>query len=286
MTDTEEARRLLLTEQRCLPSALHRSPLARRSPEAPRRQVPPHRRRTTRRSAIEEGEAAPQGPDGGDRPTARPGTRQLAAGLGPPSIRRRRRSRPRRRRPPLARPRQRYNPRACSDSIAPAGRSCSAPWCWRSPAPGCGGRWWAVPGVALALTFLFFFRDPERPLPADQSLIVSPADGLRDGGRPGGRRCAARHVAADHDLPLAARRAREPVAGLGTRHAASRTRPGSSCRPTSPRAARVNEQSEVWVDHDGRTAVYRQVVGLLARRVVARVREGDDAGRRASASAS
>jgi phosphatidylserine decarboxylase len=37
----------------------------------------------------------------------------------------------------------------------------------------------------------------------------------------------------------------------------------------------VNEQSEIWVDHDGRTAVYRQVVGLLARRVVARVKEGD-----------
>lgn len=33
--------------------------------------------------------------------------------------------------------------------------------------------------------------------------------------------------------------------------------------------------NEVWVDHAGRTVVFRQVVGMLARRIVCRVAEGD-----------
>ena len=40
-----------------------------------------------------------------------------------------------------------------------------------------GGRWGALPGALLALGFVFFFRDPDRRLPADQALVVSPADG-------------------------------------------------------------------------------------------------------------
>ena len=137
-----------------------------------------------------------------------------------------------------------------------------------------GGRWWALPGVALALTFLFFFRDPERPLPADQSLIVSPADGLvmavgpaGDGAPPGTWTQITIFLS-----PLDVHVNRAPVSGRVTRvtHKAGRFLPAYK-----PESGAVNEQSEIWVDHDGRTAVYRQVVGLLARRVVARVREGD-----------
>jgi phosphatidylserine decarboxylase len=36
-----------------------------------------------------------------------------------------------------------------------------------------------------------------------------------------------------------------------------------------------NEHSEIWLKHDGVVVVTRQVVGLLARRVVCRIREGD-----------
>ena len=39
-------------------------------------------------------------------------------------------------------------------------------------------------------------------------------------------------------------------------------------------AARTNERSEVWIDHGGQTIVARQIVGILARRVVCRVEEG------------
>jgi phosphatidylserine decarboxylase len=36
-----------------------------------------------------------------------------------------------------------------------------------------------------------------------------------------------------------------------------------------------NERTELWVEREGRTVVFRQVVGVLARRVVCRVREGE-----------
>ena len=39
-------------------------------------------------------------------------------------------------------------------------------------------------------------------------------------------------------------------------------------------AAATNERSEVWVDHSGLPVVFRQIVGILARRVVCRVQPG------------
>ena len=36
----------------------------------------------------------------------------------------------------------------------------------------------------------------------------------------------------------------------------------------------MNEQSETWIDHGGRTIVVRQIVGVLARRVVNRLQVG------------
>jgi phosphatidylserine decarboxylase len=137
-----------------------------------------------------------------------------------------------------------------------------------------GGRWWAVPGVALALGFLFFFRDPERPLPSDQSLIVSPADGVvmrvgpgDDGAPPGTWQQVTIFLS-----PLDVHVNRAPVSGRVTRVT---YKPGKFLPAYRPESGALNEQSEIWVDHNGRTAVYRQVVGLLARRVVCRVREGD-----------
>jgi phosphatidylserine decarboxylase len=39
-------------------------------------------------------------------------------------------------------------------------------------------------------------------------------------------------------------------------------------------AATINERSEIWIDHDGQAIVARQIVGILARRVVCRLDEG------------
>jgi phosphatidylserine decarboxylase len=40
-------------------------------------------------------------------------------------------------------------------------------------------------------------------------------------------------------------------------------------------AGTTNERSEIWIDHDGQTIVARQIVGVLARRVVCRLQTGD-----------
>ena len=39
-------------------------------------------------------------------------------------------------------------------------------------------------------------------------------------------------------------------------------------------ATTANERSEIWIDHQGQTIVARQIVGILARRVVCRLKEG------------
>ncbi len=137
-----------------------------------------------------------------------------------------------------------------------------------------GGRWWALPGGLLALVFVLFFRDPERPLPADQSLVVSPADGLVMHVGPAGADAPAGtwQQIAIFLSPLDVHVNRAPVSGRVTRVS---YKAGQFLPAYKPESGAVNEQSEIWVDHDGRTAVFRQVVGLLARRVVTRVVEGD-----------
>ena len=137
-----------------------------------------------------------------------------------------------------------------------------------------GGRLWALPGALLALSFIFFFRDPDRPLPADQALILSPADGevkfvgpAMAGGPEGTWQQITIFLS-----PLDVHVNRSPVAGRVTR---VRYKPGQFLPAYRPESGAVNEQAEVWVDHEGRTAVYRQVVGIMARRVVSRVQVGD-----------
>lgn len=137
-----------------------------------------------------------------------------------------------------------------------------------------GGRLWAIPGLVFVAIFLFFFRDPERPLPADQALIVSPADGVIKAVAPGGADAppGTWQQITIFLSPLDVHVNRSPVSGRVTRVT---HKPGRFLPAYTPESGALNEQSEVWVDHDGRTAVYRQVVGLLARRVVCRVQEGD-----------
>lgn len=139
---------------------------------------------------------------------------------------------------------------------------------------GIGGRWWALPGTLLAVGFLFFFRDPERPLPADQSLILSPADGKVMAVGPAGADAppGTWQQVTIFLSPLDVHVNRAPVSGRVTKVS---YKAGQFLPAYRPESGALNEQSEVWVDHDGRTAIFRQVVGLLARRVVCRVQVGD-----------
>jgi phosphatidylserine decarboxylase len=64
---------------------------------------------------------------------------------------------------------------------------------------------------------------------------------------------------------------RSPVGGSITR---IDYRPGRFL-PAYKESANDNELNEIWIESHGRTIVFRQVVGILARRIVCRVRQGD-----------
>jgi len=120
----------------------------------------------------------------------------------------------------------------------------------------------------------YFFRDPERQVPQDADFVVSPADGrvmfagLSDGrwAPPGEWKQITIFLS-----PMDVHINRTPVAGRVER---IEYRPGKFL-PAYDAGSNDNELNEVWINHGGRTVVFRQVVGMLARRIVCRVREGD-----------
>jgi phosphatidylserine decarboxylase len=130
------------------------------------------------------------------------------------------------------------------------------------------GPWFAVPTWILALFCLNFFRDPEREIPAGP-VAVSPADG--------------KVVAVKAESPTLNRISifmnvldvhvnRTPIPGVvravhyqeGKFHVASREE-----------SSEANEQNVITVEGDGSTVVFKQIAGLIARRIVCRKKPGD-----------
>jgi len=68
---------------------------------------------------------------------------------------------------------------------------------------------------------------------------------------------------------------RMPLAG---RVMSVKYHPGKFLPAYKREAGDLNEHTEVVLDHGGQTIVVRQIVGILARRIVCRVREGDEVG--------
>jgi phosphatidylserine decarboxylase len=129
----------------------------------------------------------------------------------------------------------------------------------------------AILGVALGL----FFRDPVRHPPTEPGIVVSPADGkvLSTGqADPTLAPEGAWEQISIFLSPLDVHVNRVPHEGRVTRvdHV-----PGKFLPAYRDRAEAENERNEVWVEYEGQTIVFRQVVGALARRVVCRVRVGD-----------
>lgn len=132
----------------------------------------------------------------------------------------------------------------------------------------------AVPGLVLAGFFLFFFRDPNRTVPVAADLVVSPADGrvMIAGGPPQAHAPAGQwQVITIFLSPLDVHVNRMPVDGRVTR---VEYHPGSFLPAYRADAGALNEWTEVWVDHPAAPIVVRQIVGVLARRIVCRVTVG------------
>lgn len=129
-----------------------------------------------------------------------------------------------------------------------------------------------IPGLLVAL----FFRDPSREPPREPGAVVAPADGRilfagaaeASGAPPGAWLQVSIFLS-----PLDVHVNRVPIAGRVTRVDHVR---GTFLPAYRAGAGASNERSEIWLDHEGRTIVFRQVVGALARRVVCRVTPGTD----------
>lgn len=127
--------------------------------------------------------------------------------------------------------------------------------------------------AALGGFFAYFFRDPERQVPSGPGLVVSPADGRVMIAGPTDGRWAPPGDWKQITIflsPTDVHINRTPVEGRITR---IDYRPGKFL-PAYKEDASGNELNEIWIDHHGQTVVVRQVVGILARRIVCRVSEG------------
>ncbi len=138
-----------------------------------------------------------------------------------------------------------------------------------------GGRAWAVPFLVLAAFFVFFFRDPDRTPPADPNLVVSPADGrvMMAGVEPGpGAPQGQWRQISIFLSPIDVHVNRTPVEGKVTH---VEYHPGKFMPAYKVEAGQLNEWTEVWFERQGRAVVCRQIVGILARRIVCRLKAGD-----------
>jgi phosphatidylserine decarboxylase len=144
------------------------------------------------------------------------------------------------------------------------------------------GAAWAAPFAFLTLVFAFFFRDPARRVPPVDGQVLSPADGrvlvagdaLPDVAPPGDWRQISIFLS-----PLDVHVNRVPATGEIVRVERLKGRHLAAYRAG---AARLNERTEIWLRHGDCHIVFRQVVGVLARRLVCRLTPGQrvDAGQR------
>jgi phosphatidylserine decarboxylase len=131
---------------------------------------------------------------------------------------------------------------------------------------------WAIIPLLLGAFFLWFFRDPERAIPQEADAVVSPGDGtvtdvakVRVGSEDRTRISIFLSVFNVHVN-------RSPIAGI-VRDV--RYQRGQFLNAMNRVSAEQNEQNIVTVEGDGQTVVFKQIAGLLARRIVFYPKVGD-----------
>jgi phosphatidylserine decarboxylase len=135
------------------------------------------------------------------------------------------------------------------------------------------GSWlWSLIPILLAAFFLWFFRDPQRAIPTGEGLVVSPADGLVTEtvsiDTPEGPRQRISIFLNVFDVHVN----RTPISGVIT---GVRYQKGLYLNAMNPTCAERNEQNIVTVRGEGIEIVFKQIAGLIARRIVFNYREGD-----------
>jgi len=138
-------------------------------------------------------------------------------------------------------------------------------------------RWLAMPFGAVAVFMTAFFRDPDRScdqVEAGSDDVLAPADGLvvvagdpEPGIAPPGEWRQVSIFLSPADVHMN----RSPYRGLVTR---CDYRPGTFLAAYRDRSSLDNERSEIELVDGDRRIVFRQVVGVLARRIVTRTQVG------------
>lgn len=138
--------------------------------------------------------------------------------------------------------------------------------------------WWVAPEFyigaiiffALALFVAFFFRDPDRKIPSDEKLIVSPADGHVVVVKPIGPQegTLISIFLSIFDVHVN----RSPIGGkiISTDY-----RPGKFLIATLEKASVENEQTVITIENKYVKVTFKQIAGLIARRIIFWKKAGD-----------
>jgi phosphatidylserine decarboxylase len=131
---------------------------------------------------------------------------------------------------------------------------------------------WAIVPLAFAMFFLWFFRDPERVIPDAAGAVVSPGDGkvtdvsfVTENGQKKARISIFLSVFDVHVN-------RSPITGIVHE---VRYQRGKYLNAMNQASAEQNEQNVVRVQGEGQAVVFKQIAGLLARRIVFHPKVGD-----------
>src|ERR1700730_14278125 len=134
---------------------------------------------------------------------------------------------------------------------------------------------WTIAGsllLLLAAFIFYFFRDPDGVIPADAGAVVSPADGRvvvvtdeDNAGRPGKRISVFLAIWNVHVN-------RSPGAGIITD---VEYRPGRFAAAMRESASTHNGQNVITLATDSGEITFKQIAGLIARRVVCWKKAGD-----------
>jgi phosphatidylserine decarboxylase len=135
---------------------------------------------------------------------------------------------------------------------------------------------WPILPILLAAFFLWFFRDPQRAVPAGEGVIVSPGDGVvtetASIATPEGSRQRISIFLSVFDVHVN----RSPISGVLSQ---VHYQKGQFLNAMNPASAERNEQNSVTVRGQGKDAgfevTFKQIAGLLARRIVFNGREGE-----------
>ncbi|MDQ1266709.1 MAG: phosphatidylserine decarboxylase [Bacteroidota bacterium] len=137
---------------------------------------------------------------------------------------------------------------------------------------------WAA-GTLLCIFTLWFFRDPDRTVPVEalkgEEFVISPADGIvveiTEREEPHYLKCKAVQVSIFLS-PLDVHVNRIPISGEVKYF---KYNPGNYLVAYHPKSSELNEQTHIGIENNSCRIFFKQITGILARRLVWDIKVGD-----------